>query len=247
MSSRSLKIAALAIAVLITAVAPSADAFQLGGTTPGKWGPDAMGTGATITWSLMPAGTACPPWQCAGGAVTALADFMPAGYEAAVQAAFGAWSAVANLTFIATPDNGAPFNAEGAVGDIRIGGAALNPMGTVALGFFPPENGVSAAGDIFLDVETDWSLEFEDPGLSVFQVVAHEIGHALGLDHTTVPDSLLNLAYTEAFAGPQADDIAGAQFLYGPVQAVPLPSTLALVVLGVVFAAAAERRARHGA
>jgi hypothetical protein len=248
MRSRPLQIAALGVAILVAILVPAAGAFQLGGTTPGKWGPPAMGTGATVTWSLMATGTPCPTWQCSGGSVTALADFMPAGFETAVQAAFAAWSAVASIAFIPTADSGAAFNADVAAGDIRIGGAPLGQEGLLAEGFFPPDNGMSAAGDIFLDMNAAlWTLDPDAPQFSVFQVLAHEIGHAIGLDHTTVPDSLLNLAYTEAFWGPQADDIAGARFIYGAVHAVPLPPTLAMVVLGIMCAAAAHRRARRGA
>ncbi len=35
------------------------DPFVLGPTTPGKWGPAALGTGATVTWSLMSTGVSC--------------------------------------------------------------------------------------------------------------------------------------------------------------------------------------------
>ena len=214
---------------------PLADPFVLGPTVPGKWGPPAMGTGATVTWSLMPTGTSCAA-EAAGCVITALGGFLPVGWEAEVQAAFDAWAAVADLTFIQVADDGSAFNAAaGSFGDIRLGGHAFDgPSGTLAHGFFPPINGASAAGDIHFDTAELWKTAFGGPGFDIFQVMAHEIGHAIGLAHTAVPASLMNPFYTEAFSGPQADDIAGAVFIYGPVPTTPpVPEPAALLMMGL--------------
>lgn len=210
--------------------------FTLGGTSPGKWGAPAFGTpGGVVTWSLMATGT--PTAGEAPGTFTALSAFMPAGFHAAIVAAFAAWSSVADITFVEVVDNGLAFNAAGAVGDIRIGGHAFDGAGgTLAHGYFPPTNGVTAAGDIHFDIGDSWKIGFGGPGFDIFQVAAHEIGHAIGLGHTGVPASLMNPFYTEAFSGPQADDIAGAVFIYGPapVEAVPEPSSMLLLAIGGV-------------
>jgi hypothetical protein len=39
----------------------------------------------------------------------------------------------------------------------------------------------------------------------------------LGLADTSATGALMNASYSEAFSGPQADDIAGAVYLYGAV------------------------------
>jgi hypothetical protein len=164
---------------------------------------------------------------------------MPVGFHAAVTAAFAAWSSVANITFVEVADDGAAFNAATTSGDIRLGGHAFDgPGGTLAHGFFPPVNGFTAAGDIHFDTAEAWKIGFGGPGFDIFQVMAHEIGHAIGLDHTGVPGSLMNPFYTEAFAGPQADDIAGAVFLYGSPVVVPptVPVPAALPLLAVALA-----------
>ncbi len=233
-------VAVLGFAGLASGVA---QAFVLGPTSPGKWGPPAPGTGATITWSLMPTGTSCAG-ECAG-TISNLADFMPAGYMTSLQSAFAAWSAVANVTFMQVADDGAAFNAPTASGDIRIGGHVFDgPSGTLAHGYFPPTNGLTAAGDIHFDVAEIWKNGFGGPGFDIFQVFAHELGHALGLAHTGVPNSLMNPFYTEAFSGPQADDIAGMQYLYGAaVVPTPEPGSLALLAFGLFgFALTALRK-----
>lgn len=225
-----------------------ASPFVLGPTTPGKWGSPVFGTGATVTWSLMATGTSCAA-DFAGCTITALADFMPAGFLGALNAAFAAWSAVADLTFIQVADSGAgcAFNAAGCVGDIRIGGHAFDGAGgTLAHGFYPPANGDTAAGDIHFDIAELWKIGFGGGGFDIFQVFAHELGHALGLNHTAVPASLMNPFYTEAFSGPQADDIAGMQFIYGPPQTgvVPEPGVAALLGLTIVMLGALRRSRR---
>lgn len=211
-----------------------ASAYVLGPTTPGKWGNPTLGTGATITWSLT--GTIDCSAESAGMSCTALSTFMPSGFEAQIQAAFNAWSAVANLTFVQVVDNGVAFNAAGTNADIRISGHTFDgASGTLAHGFFPPANGATAAGDIHFDTAENWVTSFGAGGIDIFQVMAHELGHSLGLDHSTVPGSLMNPFYSEAFSGPQADDIAGMQALYGaPAARLPEPASIALVGLSLL-------------
>lgn len=221
--------------------------FVVVGTSPTKWGGGSYGAGATVTWSLMPTGVNCviTGVEPAGCLVKSLDDFMPTGYLAAINAAFSAWSAVANITFTRVADNGVAFNAPGTSADIRIGGHAMDgAFGTLAHGYFPPPNGTSAAGDIHFDTGETWKLGFGGAGFDIFQVAAHEIGHAIGLNHSSTPSSLMNPIYTEAFYGLQADDIAGARFIYGAANTnpVPVPGSLLLVGLGLAALGAARRR-----
>ncbi|XP_045385010.1 matrix metalloproteinase-9 [Lemur catta] len=56
-----------------------------------------------------------------------------------------------------------------------------------------------------------------DQGYSLFLVAAHEFGHALGLDHTSVPEALMYPMYRFTEEPPlHADDVKGIQHLYGP-------------------------------
>ena len=215
----------------------SASAYVIGPTTPGKWGTPGFGTpGGTVTWSLM--GTGVDLTSEPDGVSTALSSFMPVGFKAEIESAFGAWSSVADITFLEVPDLGEPFDVPGASGHIRIGGHSFDGAGSVlAHGFFPPVNGVTAAGDIHFDIAETWVLTDPEAGFTIFRVAAHEIGHAIGLDHEPPSiTALMNPFYTETTPlGLLADDIAGAQSIYGPaVTAVPEPRAIMLLGIGVL-------------
>ena len=286
---RSLAIAALALA----AAAPAA-AFTYYPTVPGqasKWGSNTIGTpGGVVTWSLMADGTGRDPsvssfgwsgnsnlssvYAQVGGAAAALA---------AIQSAFSAWSAVANITFVQVSETGSlPFGAaygsSAVVGNIRVGAFAFASGDfTGAVGFTPPPNGgTTLEGDVIFNVSNRFGIPAGAEGslydlypaptftyLNDFAgLVAHEIGHALGLGHSTVTTGLMCGYVNAAFDGsqcywadpdgdgkapitrkPKADDIAGIQFLYGAAP-VPEPRTWALWLAGLgVVGGVARRRA----
>lgn len=252
---RSVEVCALALGLVGASPAP---AFSLGPTDPGKWGSPVPGTGATVTWSFMGSGL-----DTAYGSATSvdLALFMPTGYADDIRSAFSAWAGVADLQFIETADPGVGYRSLTADAvDIRITGYAFGPTSLVlADSAFPPFFTGAGAGDIRFNSdlaydnpsvapERRWKLQSDPgPGVSVFLVALHEIGHALGLDHPgcgitpACPDlgpwssdplsaRLMAPTYNASLAGLQRDDIAGAQYLYGVApQAVPLPAALVLL------------------
>jgi Matrixin len=226
-----------------------------------KWGPSHVaGTpGDVVTWGFVAAGTpgsaACATY-CPGESSDSLPHFYPApehsNFSAAItlldlqpafQAAFEAWSNVADVRFqyVGVDDSLRPINNPTATEPmIRIGIYSFDGLWaycTAAETFAPPTNVGTVAGDIFLNrnVGYQWSNAPEGAELSPFPVggglymtdvyvlALHEIGHAIGLGDSSSSDCVMNggdpasatLRSVYVSRNPKADDIAGAQFLYG--------------------------------
>lgn len=214
-----------------------------------KWGDNHAGTpGGLITWSLIPAGTpgnaaycgdACPGtaldalqlenFPGGGFTLTPLASFVPR-----IEAALARWSAVADIRFVRLEtDSGVAINDPTAVpnvtGHLRIGVFAF-ASGGGAVGYAPPPNGGTGAGDILFDANSFYQFapNAEGEPYDTFfapndfeTLLLHELGHALGLAHPPVDGTCPVMQVDAACFGivnrePDADDVAGLQFLYGP-------------------------------
>lgn len=220
------------------------DEYSLGTTfsapgVPGKWGPAVLGNGATVTWSIIDGGVSLNGASYNGGSTyngnsVGLGSLMTTfDYLGQIQAAFNAWSAVANITFQYVSDSRSAFNVFDSTTkpepNIRIGAFPMgNDSSTLAVGYYPPnytapQRFLTGAGDIHLNSNKLFEIGFAGAGYDLFQVVAHEIGHAVGLGHSDTSAALMYAFYSEAFSGPQADDIAGARYLYGAPLVSPVP------------------------
>ncbi|XP_062816559.1 matrix metalloproteinase-28 [Anolis carolinensis] len=130
----------------------------------------------------------------------------------AVQSAFQLWSNVSGLVF---------WESEGEPADIRLtffqgdhndgaDNAFDGPGGALAHAFFP------LRGEAHFDSEERWALG-GGKGRNLFLVVAHEIGHTLGLAHSPVRGALMSPYYKKLGKGflLNWDDILAVQDLYG--------------------------------
>ncbi len=170
-----------------------------------------------ITISFMPDGT-----NFAGKSSNLIASmnamFPNTNWQNIILQAAQSWAAQTNINFALVSDDGEPEGGgpdqQGYAnyGDIRIGGYHFGST-TLAQAFMPPPvNNYSAAGDIAFNTGQVFR---SGSTYDLFTVAAHEIGHALGLYHSTVAAAEMYATYNGVKNSLNSDDIAGIQAIYG--------------------------------
>src|SRR5262245_50713095 len=175
-----------------------------------------------VTLSFMPDGTDV------GGTPSTLqrtldSRWSSAAWQKEILRGIQSWSAVSNLDFSITTDDGSAFGSSGAsgsdnnvqgdsnFGDIRIGGIDLGS--DVGVGMLPPPiNGDTTAGDFFLNTTATWNSGSQ---YDLATVSTHETGHVLGLDHSSASSAEMFATYNGTKTNLTNDDIAGIQSIYG--------------------------------
>jgi predicted Zn-dependent protease len=146
------------------------------------------------------------------------ADYGSAIWKREIAKALQTWASVANINVLPVSDSNAAFNSLGQsqgdpkFGDIRIGGYDFASQTILAQTYYPPPNGVTAAGDVEVNTGFTWGPH---ASFDLYSVMLHETGHALGMAHSPQPTAVMNATYGGVRTGLTSYDIEGIQAMYG--------------------------------
>jgi hypothetical protein len=128
-----------------------------------------------------------------------------------------AWAQQTNLNLAVVPDNGATMGTgsyqqgDPGFGDIRIAGYNFgnNYLGVADMPM--TDNNYSIAGDVTFNTGQPFNI---GSTYDLFSVAVHEMGHALGMDHSSSSTAVMYATYTSTRTGLSSDDIAGIRSIY---------------------------------
>lgn len=143
--------------------------------------------------------------------------------QSAIDSALRVWASAASIRFVQTTVPGLDNSID--IRFSRIDGAG----GALAQAYFPKDvNTGRLAGDVQFDVADSFEVG-NSRGNAAFDfvwVAVHELGHALGLDHSSVPGSVMlpTVDANQAFSTLGASDIRAIDALYAssPGSVIPL-------------------------
>jgi hypothetical protein len=143
--------------------------------------------------------------------------------SAAIDTALDAWSKVAGVQFTESKTPGQARQLD--ISFAKIDGAG----GTLAQAYFPADvNPSQIAGDIQFDSSENWEIG-NAKGSSAFDLVrvaVHEIGHALGLEHSHQNAAILapSVSPNEYFTTLDQDDVDAVLSMYAPASGQSVPA-----------------------
>jgi peptidoglycan hydrolase-like protein with peptidoglycan-binding domain len=133
----------------------------------------------------------------------------------AVRNAFATWAAaLCGVTFVESTSAPTDFEIAWRTGSHGDGSAFDGAGNTLAHAFYPPPCGGAHAGEMHFDDAETWSLTGAGSTFDTETVALHEIGHLLGLDHSSVAGSVMFPSYGGVRRALTQDDVDGVRRLY---------------------------------
>lgn len=171
-----------------------------------------------LTLSFVPDGTNTPVGP-SGLSATLGGVAASAAWQRELLRAYQTWATHANLNIGLVADGGQPLGISGApqgdtrFGDLRI---AAGPRGPGMLASAMPFdwNATTFAGDLFFNTDKPFSIGNVAGKYDLYSVALHEVGHALGLDHTVNTNSVMHEDYQFRTSLPSID-VAALREVYG--------------------------------
>ena len=187
-----------------------------------------QGFPTTLTWSVVPDGTFIP--SAFNGDPAGNSNLRArlngiygsqAVWQPIIQQALDEWASRTGTNYVFENDDGAALPSTsslgspgvlGVRGDVRIAGRIIDgDSGILAYNWFPN------AGDMVIDTADNFYDNTSSGSLRLRNVVSHEHGHGLGIDHVcpVAQTKLMEPFFSSNFVGPQHDDTLAGQRGYG--------------------------------